>query len=275
MLNALYTSQVSLWDDIKKASTNDAYMETILQRAANDPTGNFVTRNGLCFYKQRVVVPTSMRTQLLQEFHDTKVGGHSGVLRTFKRLSQQFYWPSMHKDVHKYIQQCITCQKTKSETLAPAGLLQPLPIPSSVWDDISLDFIEGLPSSYGKDSIMVVVDRLSKYAHFIALSHPFTAKHVAEKFVEHIIKLHGMPKSIISDRGHVFVSQFWQQFFKMSGTQLKLSSAYHPQTDGQTEVVNRCLEQYLRCFVHQFENGTTFYLGRNIGITPPITALQG
>ncbi|RVW67435.1 Retrovirus-related Pol polyprotein from transposon 17.6 [Vitis vinifera] len=208
----------------------------------------------------KVVVPTALRGQLLQEFHDSKMAGHSGVLRTFKRLAQQFYWPSMYKNIQDYIQQCATCQKTKSETLAPAGLLQPLPIPCLVWDDISLDFIDGLPSSQGKDSIMVVVDRLSKYAHFIALSHPFSAKMIAEKFVENIIKLHGMPKSIISDRDPIFVSKFWQEFFTMSGTQLKLSSAYHPQTDGQTEVVNRCLEQYLRCFVHQWPRKWFSYL---------------
>lgn len=153
------------------------------------------------------MVPLALRDQLLHEFHDSKVAGHSGVLRTFKRLAQQFYWPSMHKHVQDYIQHCITCQKTKSETLAPAGLLQPLPIPC-LWDDISLDFIEGLPSSYSKDSIMVVMDRLSKYTHFIALSHPYSAKSIAAKFVENVIKLHGMPKSIISDRNPIFVSKF-------------------------------------------------------------------
>ncbi|RVW31621.1 Transposon Tf2-11 polyprotein [Vitis vinifera] len=235
LLNPIFISQVSLWDDIRKAATTDLYMKKIFQQAAHDPTGHY-------------------------EFHDSKVAGHSEVLRTFKRLAQQFYWPSMYKNIQDYIQQCATCQKTKSETLAPAGLLQPLPIPCLVWDDISLDFIDGLPSSQGKDSIMVVVDRLSKYAHFIALFHPFSAKMIAEKFVENIIKLHGMPKSIISDRDPIFVSKFWQEFFTMSGTQLKLSSAYHPQTDGQTEVVNRCLEQYLRCFVHQWPRKWFSYL---------------
>jgi len=114
-----------------------------------------------------------------------------------------------------------------------------------------MDFIEGLPPSNCKSTIFVVVDRLSKSAHFLALLHPYTAKMVAEKFVEGIVKLHGMPKSIISDRDPIFISHFWHEFFKMSGTTLHMSSAYHPQTDGQSEVVNKCVEQYLRCFVSQ------------------------
>ena len=105
-----------------------------------------------------------------------------------------------------------------------------------------MDFIEGLPQSSGKNTILVVVDRLSKLAHFFALTHPYTAKMVAEKFVDGVVKLHGMPRSIISDRDPILISHFWREFFKMSGTQLKMSSAYHPQMDGQSEVVNICVE---------------------------------
>jgi hypothetical protein len=152
----------------------------------------------------------------------------------------------MYQAVQDYVKKCDTCQRVKSKTLSPASLLQPLPIPCQVWDDITLNFIEGLPTSHDKDTIFVVVDRLSKSAHFISLTHPFTVKIVAERFVEGVVKLHGLPKTIISDRDPIFISKFWQEFFHMSGTKLQLSSTYHPQTNGQTEVVNHCVEQYLR-----------------------------
>ena len=219
------------------------------------PGSRYKLRDGLVIYKTRTVVPRAQepRRKLLAEFHDSKLAGHSGVLRAYKRLAHQFYWPSMYKHVQDHVSACEICQRTKTGSLAPAGLLQPLPIPCQVWDDITLDFIEGLPRSHGKDTIFVVVGRLSKSAHFTSLSLPFTAKVVAEHFVEGVVKLHGMPQSVISDRDPVFISKFWQEFFTMSGTKLMLSSAYHP----QTEVVHRCLEQYLRCFAHQWPRKRT------------------
>ena len=173
------------------------------------------------------------------------------MLRTYKRISQQFYWPSMYQTVQNYVASCDVCQRTKHQTLSPIRLLQPLPISCQVWDNVTLYFTDGLPPSNGKNSILVVVDRLSKLAHFIALSHPYTSKGVAEKFIVGVVKLHGMPRSIISDRDPIFINNFWKEFFKMSDTQLKMSSTYHSQIDGQTEVINRCLEQYLSCFAHQ------------------------
>ncbi|GJU17803.1 retrotransposable element Tf2 [Tanacetum coccineum] len=116
-----------------------------------------------------------------------------------------------------------------------------------LWKDISMDFIDSLPESKGKTGILVVVDRLSKYAHFLAITHPYTARTIAQLFLDNIYKLHGLPSSIISDRDKIFMSLFWQSLFKLLQVQLKMSTAYHPQIDGQTEVVNKCLECYLRC----------------------------
>jgi hypothetical protein len=130
------------------------------------------------------------------------------------------------------------------------GLLMPLPVPPHAWHTVTMDFIEGLPRSASFNCIMVVVDKLSKYSHFVALAHPFTAAKVAKSFMDHVYKLHGLPTVIISDRDKIFTSAFWQQLFTLSDTKLSMSSAYHPQSDGQTERVNQCLETFLRCFVH-------------------------
>lgn len=128
------------------------------------------------------------------------------------------YWPEMKQQVKAYLDACDVCQHNKSSTLTLAGLLQPLPIPYQVWDDISMDFIDGLPRSKGYDSIFVIVDRLSKYAHFLPLCHLYTAKSVAAIFVQEIVKLHGFPKSIVSDYDRIFISHFWNELFKLQGT---------------------------------------------------------
>jgi hypothetical protein len=154
----------------------------------------------------------------------------------------------MQKTVRDFVRAFDVCQRQKNEATSPGGFLQPLPIPNAIWEDISLDFITGLPKSKGFEAVLVVVDRLSKYSHFILMKHPYTAKSVAELFVKEIVRLHGIPSSIVSDRDPLFVSHFWKELFKMPGTTLKMSSSYHPETYGQTEVTNRCLESYLRCF---------------------------
>ncbi|PRQ41877.1 putative nucleotidyltransferase, Ribonuclease H [Rosa chinensis] len=212
---------------------------------------NFTSSNGQLLYKKRIFVPDAddWRLKIIKELHCGKGGGHSGWLRTYKRISRSFLWPGIKKQVKTFVSECLICQQVHYETISPPGLLQPNPIPAGLWTDISMDFIDGLPQSAGKTSILVVVDRLTKYAHFIALKHPYTARSVAELFVQEIFRLHGMPESIISDRDPIFLSAFWKNFFELQGSKLCMSTAYHPQTDGQTECLNRVLEQYLRCVI--------------------------
>ncbi|CAL1414734.1 unnamed protein product [Linum trigynum] len=153
----------------------------------------------------------------------------------------------MKAAVTQWVSQCEVCQRCKTETVASPGLLQPLPIPTRAWRDISMDFVEGLPTSKGKQVLFVVVDRFTKSAHFFALSHPYTAAEVAVIFFNGVFKYHGMPSTIVCDRDATFTSTFWTEFFRLHNTDLHYTTAYHPQTDGQTERVNRCLEDYLRC----------------------------
>jgi hypothetical protein len=193
---------------------------------------------------------SALQTKLITAFHSSPVGGHSGAHATYQRLKKLFAWTGIKSRVADFVRQCDVCQHAKHSNTAPAGLLQPLPSPTGPWCDITMDFIEGLPLSDGFNCILVVVDRFSKFAHFVPLKHPFTAPSVARIFLDSVVKLHGMPMSIVSDRDKIFTSIFWKQLFQHLGTKLKFTTAYHPQTDGQSERVNQCLEMFLRCAVH-------------------------
>ena len=180
--------------------------------------------------------------------HDSPLGGHSSFLKSFHRLKQDSFWVGMKSDLELHIRECGVCQQMKHETCKPAGLLQPLPIPYKPWTTVSMDFVNDLPLSQRLDIVMVIVDRLTKYVYFIGLSHPYFVAKVAALFAQNVFKLHGMPTSIISNRDPVFTANFWAELFKFQEVKLAMSSAYHPQTDGQTEMVNKCIEQYLRSF---------------------------
>lgn len=202
--------------------------------------------DGLVMHRGRIFVPESSQLwpQLLETAHGI---GHEGVQKTLHRLRASFYNAHDNRLVREFVKACSVCQRNKSEHLHPAGLLQPLDIPSSVWSDIAMDLVEGFPRVGGKSMVLIVVDRFSKYAHFIPLGHPYTASSVARAFFDQIVRLHGLPCSIVSDRDTVFTSTFWTELFTLAGVKLRLSSAFRPQTNGQSEMTNRILGVYLRC----------------------------
>ena len=185
-----------------------------------------------------------LRRRVLSLVHSA---GHEGVQKTLQHLRTDFYFSHDRRLVQEFVRACPTCQRNKTLTQRQAGLLQPLEVPSQVWADISMDFIEGPPKVGGKSVILTVVDRFSKYAHFIALSHLYTALSVTRAFFDGIVRLHGFLTSIVSDRDPVFMSHMWHDLFKMAGVQLCFSMVFHPQTDSQSEIVNKVLAMYLRC----------------------------
>lgn len=199
-----------------------------------------------CFY----IPDGPLRRSLLHEAHDSPISGHLGRHKMIAKLQKDYYWPSMDRIVRKYIATCPSCQVNKPSNQHPLGLLQPLPIPETPWSSISMDLITSVPTTpRGHDAILVVVDRLTKMFHAIPTRTTVDAPGVARLILDHVFKHHGVPTSIVSDRDPRFTSQFWQSFTSLLGTKLNMSTANHPQTDGQTERANRTLEDMLRAYV--------------------------
>jgi Integrase zinc binding domain len=171
--------------------------------------------NGLLYYTagtvDRLVVPTSLRTDFLREAHDAVISGHLGMDKTLERLARVAYWPRLQQDVRLYVRTCDSCQRYKPSNLKPAGMLQPLPIPTQNWECISMDFITALPlTRSGHDAILTVVDRMTKMAHFLPTVTNVTSEGAASLFFAGVVRLHGLPKSIVSDMDPKFTSNFWR-----------------------------------------------------------------
>lgn len=233
-------------DKVKRGYTQDSWF---MDPANVKP---FTTASGVYTFKHAVVLPdyADLRQQVLAECHDAPYSAHPGRDKTLRLVQEIFWWPNMHKDVADYVKHCVSCQRNKSRNQLPAGLLQPLPIPGEPWESVSMDFVTDLPKTpAGYDSITVIVDRLTKMVVLSPSKKTDTAVDVAQLFLKEVVCRKGMPNTIVSDRDPKFTGNFFKELTKLWGVQQNLSSAFHPQTDGNTERVNRVMEDMLRHFV--------------------------
>ena len=202
------------------------------------------------YLNTRMYIPEgNLRLEALETCHDSTLAGHYGRRKTSELVKRKFWWPGLEKTVKDFCDSCDICARAKTPRHKSHGLLMPLPIPTRPWSSLSMDFIVELPNSVGMTTILTIVDRWTKMAHFIPVESLPSAEETAELFINHVLRLHGLPDEIISDRGSQFTSRFWKRFLELLGIKRSMSSAYHPETDGQTERTNQTLEQYLRCFI--------------------------
>eukprot|EP00882_Tetradesmus_deserticola_P001192 GHRQ01001290.1.p1 GENE.GHRQ01001290.1~~GHRQ01001290.1.p1 ORF type:complete len:1007 (-),score=112.72 GHRQ01001290.1:2410-5226(-) len=242
------TAQAAVLNDL-------SFMERLRVAYAQDPA--FATRvcsekDGLHYRGKTLVLPADaeLRQLVLHECHDALYAGHVGTRRTLKNVQRYFYWDGMARDVAQYVKTCDSCQRNKSSNQKPAGLLRPLPIPGDTWESVSMDLIVSLPrTAAGYTAIVVFVDRLSKMVHLAPCADDVSAEQLADMFVAQVVAHHGVPRSIVTDRDVRFTSKFWKAFVAQMRVQHGMSTAFHPQSDGNTERVNRVLEDMLRHYI--------------------------
>jgi hypothetical protein len=233
-----------LLDRIKAASLEDPYF------ADEGAVQQYTREDGYWTHAGRIVVPQSMRTELMHEHHSSPVAGHFGWARTLDQIERQFWWPRMREEVKAFVHSCASCQRSKATNHRPYGLLNPLDIPDTRWHTVTMDFITDLPTTAsGHDAILVFVDKLTKYVHLVPTNKTCSAEELAKLFLANVFQYHGMIKQLISDRDPRFTSNFWRTFCARLKIEPRFSSAFHPQTDGQTERTNRVLEEVLRHFI--------------------------
>jgi hypothetical protein len=236
-------------DKVKEAAELDpAYLEA---RATVDTKKDLSLEDGLLYRKNRLWVPENLRKDVLESEHDSMVAGHMGMDKTMELVTRNFWWPNLEHSVREYVRSCLECQKNKNPRHAPFGHLQPMELHYRPWQSISMDFITDLPLSEGCDSIWVIVDMFSKMTHFIPLKKDRKkTDDLIRIFAREYWRFHGVPMDIVSDRDSRFTAKLWSDFLRLVGIKSRMSTAFHPQTDGQTERLNQTLEAYLRSFVN-------------------------
>ncbi|KAL0532570.1 hypothetical protein IC582_031294 [Cucumis melo] len=253
---AQLTVQPTLRQRIIDAQGNDPYLVEKRGLAEAGQAVEFsISSDGGLLFEKRLCVPSdsAVKTELLSEAHSSPFSMHPGSTKMYQDLKRVYWWRNMKREVAEFVSRCLVCQQVKAPRQKPAGLLQPLSIPEWKWENVSMDFITGLPRTLrGFTVIWVVVDRLTKSAHFVPGKSTYTASKWAQLYMSEIVRLHGVPVSIVSDRDARFTSKFWKGLQTAMVTRLDFSTAFHPQTDGQTERLNQVLEDMLRACALEF-----------------------
>ncbi|XP_049378066.1 LOW QUALITY PROTEIN: uncharacterized protein LOC125842802 [Solanum stenotomum] len=248
--------QSSLLDRIRGCQFEDDTLVALRDRVlAGDGGQATLDPDGVLKFAGRICVPRvgDLIQLILSEAHESRYSIHPGTAKMYRDLRQHYWWSGMRRDIADFVSRCLCCQQVKAEHLRPGGVFQRLPIPEWKWERITMDFVVGLPrTSRGVDSIWVIVDRLTKSAHFLPVHTTFSAERLARIYIREVVRLHGVPVAIISDRGSQFTSSFWRAFQEELGTRVHLSTAFHPQTDGQSERTIQVLEDMLRACVMDF-----------------------
>ncbi|SPC67775.1 related to Gag-pol polyprotein [Ustilago sp. UG-2017b] len=244
-------------DKIRDALSRDSWTSVLLEQThlGSPPLGFAINSMNLLTYRDSVCVPDvdNLRLLIVQDRHNSPSVGHPGRRKTLSLVCRSFFWLGMSKFVHTFVDSCETCQRIKAVRHKPYGHLKSLPVPPHPWSSVSMDLIEQLPPSSDFTAILVVVDRLTKMATFVPTTNTLDAPELAKLFLHHVYLKHGPPTSTVSDRGSEFTSHFWRSLSALLGIENHFSSAYHPQSDGQTERVNQVLEQYLRGYSNHLQ----------------------
>ena len=254
-----------LFKGLEQAYEKDKETKMILENL--DTKKDFCVVQNKIYYTGRgrmqlYLPPGQFRDFILQECHDTRYSGHFGIKKTQELIQRDFFWPTLQQDVTSYVQTCEECQRNKASNQRSAGLLQPLEIPGQRWERVSMDFITHLPRTRaGYDTLLVIVDYITKMMILRPTHSTATAVDTARIFMDAVIRVHGVPQTIVSDRDTRFTSNFWREICRVMGTTLAMSSGFHPQTDGQTERANRSIEEMMRAYVGRRQNDWDERLG--------------
>lgn len=239
-------------EEFEKQVRNDHHREDTIRQGLKKKDGWMVEKEGIVYVGGKIYIPPNikLRERILVENHNSTTAGHPGIYKTDEMIRRNTWWPGLLKDVKKFIKGCEECQKNKIIRESKHAPLHPHAIPNHPWETISVDLIGPLPTSNGYDAILVIVDKFTKMIKVIPTNTTITSEQMAQQYRDHVWRNHGLPKKIISDRGPQFASKFMKDLCKSLGINQNLSTAYHPQTDGQMERINQDVEQYLRIFTN-------------------------